>query len=65
MVSDPIFTWRGDFADDEVNALHPEAFRHPILDDGWRTQVERHSLGWVTARRDGELVGFINVPWDG
>lgn len=65
MVSDPIFTWRGDFADDEVNALHAEAFRHPILDDGWRTQVERHSLGWVTARRDGGLVGFINVPWDG
>jgi GNAT superfamily N-acetyltransferase len=27
--------------------------------------VGRHSLGWVTARDDGRLVGFVNVPWDG
>lgn len=25
----------------------------------------RHSLGWVTARQDDELVGLINVLWDG
>jgi GNAT superfamily N-acetyltransferase len=49
-----------------VNALHAEAFGHRILDDDWRTQVERHSLGWVCARlADEELVGFVNVPWDG
>ena len=27
--------------------------------------MERHSLGWVCARLDGELVGFVNVAWDG
>jgi GNAT superfamily N-acetyltransferase len=27
--------------------------------------VERQSLGWCTARIDGELVGFTNVIWDG
>ena len=28
-------------------------------------QVHRHSLGWVVARDDAKLVGFVNVPWDG
>jgi N-acetylglutamate synthase-like GNAT family acetyltransferase len=27
--------------------------------------VQQHSLGWVCARRGGELVGFVNVAWDG
>jgi GNAT superfamily N-acetyltransferase len=27
--------------------------------------VLRHSLAYVTARRDGQLVGFVNVAWDG
>jgi GNAT superfamily N-acetyltransferase len=27
--------------------------------------VHEHSLGWVCAREDDELVGFVNVPWDG
>jgi predicted N-acetyltransferase YhbS len=27
--------------------------------------VQRHSLGWVTARDDAVLVGFVNVAWDG
>jgi GNAT superfamily N-acetyltransferase len=63
-----VYAWLGDFANPEVNALHAEAFDHPVYDDDawdWRAQVERHSLGWVTAR-DGEvLVGFVNVAWDG
>lgn len=33
---------------------------------GWWDKIRRHSLGWVTARSsDGELVGFVNVAWDG
>ena len=24
-----------------------------------------HPLGWVTAREDGRLIGFLNVAWDG
>lgn len=61
----PSFQWRGAFENGEVNALHAEGFGHPILDDDWRGQVERHSLGWVCARDGAELVGFVNVPWDG
>jgi GNAT superfamily N-acetyltransferase len=60
------YRWRGDFGNAELNALHAEAFEHPVLgDDDWRAQVARHSLGWVCARDGGRLVGFVNVPWDG
>lgn len=59
------YSWCGDFTNDEVNALHAEAFGHAVADDDWRGQVERYSLGWVCARRDGELIGWVNVAWDG
>ena len=59
------YSWRGPFTDVDVNALHAEGFGHRLLDDDWTGQVERHSLGWVTAVEDGELVGFVNVAWDG
>jgi len=64
-VTAPTYDWRGDFENAEVNALHAEAFDHPLLDDDWKGQVREHSLGWVCARRDEELVGFVNVAWDG
>jgi GNAT superfamily N-acetyltransferase len=57
--------WRGEFANAELNALHAEAFDHAVLEIDWAGQVRAHSLGWVTARAGGELVGFVNVPWDG
>ena len=57
--------WRGRFGNDELNALHAEAFDHRLLDDDWVGQVAAHSLGWVCAREDGTLVGWVNVPWDG
>ena len=60
------FDWRGDFTNAELNELHAEGFDHAVLDDDWQALVGRHSLGWVVAREDGgELVGFVNVPWDG
>ncbi|MCZ2813764.1 GNAT family N-acetyltransferase [Modestobacter sp. VKM Ac-2979] len=59
------YTWRGPFADADVNTLHAEGFGHPVLADAWGAQLERHSLGWVTAVQSGELVGFVNVAWDG
>jgi GNAT superfamily N-acetyltransferase len=59
------YGWRGDFENAEVNALHAEGFGHRVLDDDWKSQVERHSLGWICAREGDELVGFVNVPWDG
>jgi ribosomal protein S18 acetylase RimI-like enzyme len=58
-------SWRGPLENDEVNALHAEAFGHAVLDDDWQAQLERHSLGWVSARDGEALVGFVNVAWDG
>jgi len=59
------YEWRGAFDNDEVNTLHADAFGHRMFDDDWRSLVEEHSLGWVTARREDDLVGFVNVVWDG
>jgi GNAT superfamily N-acetyltransferase len=59
-------SWRGVFANAELNALHAEGFGHAADDHDWQRQVEGHSLGWVCARDESErLVGFANVPWDG
>jgi GNAT superfamily N-acetyltransferase len=62
------YVWRGLFDSSEVNALHAVAFEHRTYSThewDWRKLVESHSLGWVTARRRGLLMGFVNVPWDG
>ena len=59
------YEWRGEFTNARVNALHAEGFGHRPLDEDWKDQVSRHSLGWVCAVEGGELVGFVNVPWDG
>jgi len=59
------YEWRGDFENAEVNALHAEAFQHRVLEDDWNGQVRNHSLGWVCARDRDELVGFVNMAWDG
>lgn len=59
------YEWRGDFDNAAVNALHADAFGHVQGNTDWRTRVHRHSLGWVCARKDGRLVGFVNVAWDG
>jgi ribosomal protein S18 acetylase RimI-like enzyme len=59
------YTWRGRLENHEVNVLHAEAFGHRVLDDDWQAQLDRHSLGWVSARDSGSLVGFVNVAWDG
>ena len=60
-----MYEWRGDFDNATLNALHAEGFNHRTLEVDWPAQVRRHSLGWVCARLDGELVGFVNVAWDG
>ena len=62
------FQWRGAFTNAEVNALHAEAFETPVFDESewnWAELVHRHSLGWVVARDGADLVGFVNVLWDG
>jgi GNAT superfamily N-acetyltransferase len=62
------FEWRGEFGNDEVNALHAEAFDTRVFDESewnWRDLVSAHSLGWVVARDGANLAGFVNVLWDG
>jgi GNAT superfamily N-acetyltransferase len=62
---DVTYQWRGVFTNEAVNELHSEGFGHLVLDIDWTAQLERYSLGWVCARADDRLVGFVNVAWDG
>jgi ribosomal protein S18 acetylase RimI-like enzyme len=58
------YRWRGEATDAELVAL-VEA-HGGRSEPGWWDQIRPTSLGWVTARRPaGELVGFVNVAWDG
>jgi GNAT superfamily N-acetyltransferase len=59
------YKWRGEFDNADLNALHAAGFDHPVLDDDWNAVLRRHSLGWVCAYDGAELVGFVNVAWDG
>jgi len=60
------YLWRGEFTNAEVETLHAAGFDRPVNDaNDWWTPLNRHSLGWVCARDDGRLVGFVNVAWDG
>jgi len=59
------YEWRGGFGNAELNRLHAASFGHRVGEEDWWAQLNQHSLGWVCARQDGELVGFVNVAWDG
>ena len=48
----------------ELNALFADAWPGPHQNEDF-SRVLRHSLGYVCAYKDGELVGFVNVAWDG
>ena len=63
-----VYEWRGRVTSTVLNELHAEAFGHRVFTDAewdWLSQIQEHSLGWVTARGDEELVGFLNVISDG
>lgn len=60
-----VLQWRGPFENDELNALHAECFEHAVGTRDWQAQLNAVSLGWVCARLEGRLVGFVNVAWDG
>ncbi|MDX2467167.1 MAG: GNAT family N-acetyltransferase [Acidimicrobiia bacterium] len=59
------YVWRGYLTNKTLNSLHAEGFEHELFDDDWETLLDRHSLGWVCAYEGEELVGFVNVAWDG
>lgn len=57
------FVWRGELTDaDMLDLVRSHGGQAEV---GWWDRIRPHSLGWVTARRDGVLVGFVNVAWDG
>ncbi|WP_246227441.1 GNAT family N-acetyltransferase [Propioniciclava coleopterorum] len=51
--------------DAELDALHAAAFGGSPLGAPWRERLERHSLFWIAATLNGDLVGFVNVIGDG
>ena len=56
--------WRSAVTDEELVDLTTS--HGGQAEAGWWDRVSPHSLGWVTARTEpGELVGFVNVAWDG
>ncbi|HEY1644332.1 MAG TPA: GNAT family N-acetyltransferase [Streptosporangiaceae bacterium] len=57
------YRWRGALTDAELNGLIAAHGGHG--EPGWWDQVRPHSLGWMTARLGGSLIGFVNVAWDG
>jgi ribosomal protein S18 acetylase RimI-like enzyme len=58
------YHWRGEASDAELVTL-TEAHGGQA-EPGWWGRCRPVSLGWVTARLPGgELIGFVNVAWDG
>jgi ribosomal protein S18 acetylase RimI-like enzyme len=58
------YRWRGPLTDAEMVALVRSHGGN--AEAGWWDQIRPFSLGWVTARlAAGDLVGFVNVAWDG
>ena len=62
-MTDVTYTWRGTVTDAELFELVVSHGGRP--EHGWWDRVRPHSLGWVTARDAGLLVGFVNVATDG
>jgi GNAT superfamily N-acetyltransferase len=58
-----VLAWRGPLTDDEMVELVRSHGGAPV--PGWWDRIQPFSLGWVTARADGTLLGFVNVAWDG
>jgi len=63
---------RGPVDDVALSVLHDEAFGAPGPVLPWNSRLHQHSLTWVEAYAVGrlttrrvELVGFVNVGWDG
>jgi len=49
-----------------VTALHARAFGEPTAaPTPWALRLDRYALTWVGAFDAGELVGFVQVCWDG
>jgi ribosomal protein S18 acetylase RimI-like enzyme len=58
---------RSRFPVDDValSALHARAFGVPLEVVPWAVRLERHALTWLGDFDGDELVGFVQVAWDG
>ncbi|MEV6734978.1 MULTISPECIES: GNAT family N-acetyltransferase [unclassified Streptomyces] len=62
-MTDPVLEMRPVLADAELNELFGAAWPgHRAASFG---PVLERSTAWITARRDGRLVGYVNVAGDG
>jgi GNAT superfamily N-acetyltransferase len=62
-VPDVVYRDNPSVSDMELNALFTAAW--PGHTERGFQQVLRHGLGHVCAYRDGRLVGYVHVAWDG
>ncbi|GAA3080931.1 ribosomal protein S18 acetylase RimI-like enzyme [Kribbella aluminosa] len=51
--------------DQELSALHAAAFDGGLDVQPWGERLDRWALSWVGAFSDDQLVGFVQVCWDG
>lgn len=58
------FQFSPQVTNEEMNTLFAEAWPGPHCHKDFDRVLQR-SLGYVCAYQDSELVGFINVAWDG
>ena len=52
-------------SDRELNALISAAWNGLAAEEGVVERLKRHSLAYLCAYEEDELVGFVNVAWDG
>lgn len=67
VVTAPDLRIRFDVDDAALTRLHARAFGvpPPAAPTPWAARLERHSVAWVGAFVDDELVGFVHACWDG
>ena len=51
--------------DTVLSTLHALAFEYPVEVQPWAARLERRALTWVGAFSNDQLVGFVQVCWDG
>ncbi|MGO2037088.1 MAG: GNAT family N-acetyltransferase [Brevibacterium sp.] len=66
MVQDVDFRVRFPIEDECLSRLHARAFGHKYAGARpWSDRLQRHSLTWIGAFIDDDLVGFVHACWDG
>jgi ribosomal protein S18 acetylase RimI-like enzyme len=64
-MADIRYVVRGEIDNDAFNRVHAAAFAHRVLRWDWSRQFQQHSLTWVCAFDEDEVIGFVNLTWDG